>query len=57
MKFVFTRLFYVLLAIGFIPLSLSWGRPVLRWATFAFDAALVLAAIDGARVRASGLRA
>ncbi len=49
MKFVFTRLFYVLLAIGFIPLSLSWGRPVLRWATFAFDAALVLAALVDAR--------
>jgi len=49
MKFVFTRLFYVLLAIGFIPLSLSWGRPVLRWATFAFDAALVLAALIDAR--------
>ena len=49
MKFVFTRLFYVLLAIGFIPLSLSWGRPALRWATFAFDAVLLLAAIIDAR--------
>ncbi len=49
MKFVFTRLFYVLLAIGFIPLSLSWGRPVLRWATFAFDAVLLLAALIDAR--------
>lgn len=45
MRFVFTRLFYVLLVLGFIPLSLSWGRPALRWATFAFDAALLLAAL------------
>src|SRR6266571_2922055 len=29
MRFVFTRLFYALLAIGFIPLSLSWGLPEL----------------------------
>jgi uncharacterized protein (DUF58 family) len=50
MRFVFTRLFYVLLAIGFIPLSLSWGRPALRWATLAFDAALLLAALIDARV-------
>ncbi|HEY0545918.1 MAG TPA: DUF58 domain-containing protein, partial [Pyrinomonadaceae bacterium] len=41
---------YVLLAIGFIPLSLSWGRPALRWATLAFDAALLLAALIDARV-------
>lgn len=49
MRFVFTRLFYVLLAIGFIPLSLSWGRPALRWATLGFDAALLLAALIDAR--------
>ena len=49
MRFVFTRLFYVLLVLGFIPLSLSWGRPALRWATFAFDAALLLAALIDAR--------
>jgi uncharacterized protein (DUF58 family) len=50
MRFVFTKFFYVLLAIGFIPLSLSWGRPALRWATFAFDAALLLAALIDARI-------
>lgn len=50
MRFVFTRLFYVLLAIGFIPLSLSWGRPALRWLTFAYDAALVLAAFIDSRI-------
>ena len=31
MRFVFTKLFYALLAIGFVPLSLSWGRPILGW--------------------------
>lgn len=50
MRFVFTKFFYVLLAVGFIPLSLSWGRPALRWATFAFDAALLLAALIDARI-------
>lgn len=50
MRFVFTRLFYVLLVLGFIPLSLSWGRPALRWATLGFDVALLLAALIDARV-------
>ncbi len=42
MRFVFSRLFFVLLAIGLIPLSLSWGRPIWRWVAFAYDAALIL---------------
>ena len=49
MRFVFTRLFYALLAIGFIPLSLSWGRPWLRWVTLAYDVALVIVAVVDAR--------
>ena len=49
MRFVFTRLFYALLALGFAPLSLSWGRPWLRWAALAYDAALLLAAFLDAR--------
>ncbi|HYJ47243.1 MAG TPA: DUF58 domain-containing protein [Pyrinomonadaceae bacterium] len=44
MPFVFTRLFYVLVAAGFVLLSLSWQRPGLRWATLAFDGALLAAA-------------
>jgi uncharacterized protein (DUF58 family) len=44
MRFVFTRLFYILLAVGLIPLSLSWGWPVLRWSTLVYDAALFLTA-------------
>ena len=47
MRFVFTKLFYALVALGFVPLSLSWGRPWLRWVTILFDAALVVvAALD-----------
>ena len=49
MRFVFTRLFYALLALGFVPLSMSWGRPGLRWLTLAYDAALLAAAFLDAR--------
>src|SRR2546427_1504125 len=50
MHFVFTRLFYALLAIGFIPLSLSWGRPWLRGVTLAYDVALIIIAVVDARM-------
>jgi uncharacterized protein (DUF58 family) len=50
MPFIFTKLFYVLLAAGFVPLSLSWQRPGLRWATLAYDGALLLAAILDSRL-------
>ena len=50
MRFVFTRLFYILLFAGLIPLSLSWGRPVLRWATLLYDVALVVVVILDARL-------
>ena len=49
MRFAFARLFYVLLALGFVPLSLAWSRPALRWATLAYDLALVAAALFDAR--------
>jgi uncharacterized protein (DUF58 family) len=50
MPFVFTKLFYVLLAAGFVPLSLSWQRPFLRWVTLIYDGALLLAAILDSRL-------
>jgi uncharacterized protein (DUF58 family) len=50
MPFVFTRRFFVLLAIGLIPLSLSWGQPALRWAAFGYDAALLIAAFIDVRI-------
>ena len=49
MRFVFSRFFYLLIAAGFIPLSLSWQRPWLRWGTVLYDLALVVAAIVDAR--------
>ncbi len=50
MPFVFSRFFYLLIILGLVPLSLSWGRPWLRWATLAYDLLLLgLAIIDGRR--------
>ena len=45
MRFVFSKLFYILLAVGFVPLSLSWSRPMLRWLALAYDLALIAAAV------------
>jgi uncharacterized protein (DUF58 family) len=44
MRFVFARRFYILLALGLIPLSLSWNFPALRSAVLIFDVLLVIAA-------------
>ncbi|MDX6384913.1 MAG: hypothetical protein QOK48_2486 [Blastocatellia bacterium] len=45
MRFTFTKLFYALLAVGFVPLSLSWGRPMLRWLALAYDLGIIALAI------------
>ncbi len=45
MSFVFSRRFYILLAIAVIPLSLSWSVPELRYVVLAFDIVLIAAAI------------
>ncbi|HYU98288.1 MAG TPA: DUF58 domain-containing protein [Pyrinomonadaceae bacterium] len=50
MRFVFTKLFYLLAAAGLILLSLSWGRPWLRWSALAYDVALIALAIIDARL-------
>src|SRR4051794_37065821 len=57
MRFVFTRLTYALLAVGFVPLSLSWGRQGLRWVALAYDACVLAAAFLDARaaVQPAGL--
>jgi uncharacterized protein (DUF58 family) len=53
MRFVFSKLFYVLLALGLVPLSLAWAWPDLRWYTACYDATLLLLAfIDARRSRA-----
>lgn len=49
MRFVFTKLFYFLFALGIIPLILSHNRPWLRWLAFGYDAALLVVAIIVAR--------
>src|ERR1700682_2547408 len=49
MRFVFSKLFYLLIAAGFVVLSFSWGRPWLRWVALAYDAALIVLAIVDAR--------
>src|SRR5438270_13720988 len=45
MPFVFSKLFYALLAVGLIPISLSWNRPVLRWLALAYDLIVFAVAI------------
>jgi uncharacterized protein (DUF58 family) len=49
MRFVFTKLFYLLFALGLVPLSLSWGRPWLRWLTLVYDIFLIIVAVIDAR--------
>jgi len=48
-RFVFTKLFYLLIAFGLVPLSLSWGRPWLRWSTLAYDLSLLFLAVADSR--------
>lgn len=45
MRFVFSRRFYILFALGLLPLSLSWTIPVLRPAVLAYDFLLILLAL------------
>jgi uncharacterized protein (DUF58 family) len=49
MHFVFSKLFYLLIALGLLPLSLSWGRPWLRWAALAYDVMIICLALIDAR--------
>ena len=50
MRFVFSRLFYLLTAASLVLLSLSWGRPWLRWMVLVYDVALIALAIIDARL-------
>jgi uncharacterized protein (DUF58 family) len=45
MRFVFSKLFYALLAVGLVPLSLSWNLPMLRWLAVAYDLIILAIAI------------
>src|SRR5258705_3707165 len=52
MRFVFAKLFYLLIALGFVPLAFSWGRPGWRWVAFSYDAALlIIVCVDARRSR------
>ena len=48
--FIFTKLFYFLTALAFIPLFLSWDRPWLRWVALAYNVLLLGAAIAESRL-------
>ena len=37
MRFIFSKLFYALLAVGLVPISLSWNQPMLRWLALTYD--------------------
>lgn len=45
MRFVFSRRFYILLALGLVPLSLAWNFPFLRYFVLGFDVLLIAAAL------------
>ena len=50
MRFIFSKLFYFLVALGFIPLALAWNKPWLIWIAFAYDAVVLIIAILDARI-------
>jgi uncharacterized protein (DUF58 family) len=50
LRFVFTKLFYFLVALALIPLLLSWERPWLRWVALAYNIALLIAVFVEARL-------
>lgn len=45
MRFIFTKLFYVLLGLALVPISLSWNRPLFAWVAIAFDLVIIAVAI------------
>jgi len=48
-RFVFTKLFYLLIALAFVPLSLSWQYPWLKWVVLAYDVGLLIVAVIDSR--------
>src|SRR5262245_18944927 len=41
---IFTRRFFILFAIGILPLIFAWGAPGIKWGLIAYDLALLLLA-------------
>lgn len=58
MRFVFTKLFYLLLALALVPLAFSWGRPWLAWVALLYNLTLFALALIDWRISQlpSGLR-
>lgn len=50
MRFVFTKLFYFLVALALIPLWFSWEFPWLKWLVLAYNAVLLGAALADSRI-------
>jgi uncharacterized protein (DUF58 family) len=48
-RFVITKVFYLLIALGFIPLAMSWQRPWLAWLAFGYDLVVLVVAIFDSR--------
>jgi uncharacterized protein (DUF58 family) len=48
-RFVFTKLFYFLVALAFVPLFFAWERPWLRWVALAYNVLLLAAAVVESR--------
>jgi len=48
-RFVFTKFFYLLIALALIPLALSWDRPWLRWLALLYNLVLFAAAFAESR--------
>jgi uncharacterized protein (DUF58 family) len=44
MRFIFSRRFFVLFALGLLPLSVSWQMPALRYAVLVYDLVLFVTA-------------
>ena len=50
MRFVFTKFFYLLAALGFVPLAFAWQRPWLAWVAFGYDVLLLMAALVDSQI-------
>lgn len=50
MRFVFTKRFYFLVALAFVPLSFSWGRPWLAWLALLYNVVLLGIAIIDSKI-------
>jgi uncharacterized protein (DUF58 family) len=50
LRFVFTKFFYLLAALGFVHLAFAWQRPWLAWVAFGYDVLLLMAALVDSQI-------